>query len=218
MSTELNPTKSLYRLPVFVFVACLAVAAGYFVSRSDYTNRSDDAAGPSKAETLPEILAKAPSFNFTSATGAPFSSSQLAGEIWLMNFFFASCPGPCPLINTELKKIRTTPWLRDKVRLVSLTVDPARDTPQRLNEYAKRYAANPGEWDFITGSEADTRALIEGGFKLIAPDDVSLHTTRIVLVDRNGDIRGFYQGTDQDSLKQMFRDVSALVRNDPSQR
>lgn len=167
------------------------------------------------SDPLPETLGQAPEFSFTTSTGAQLSSEQLRGKIWLMNFFFTSCPGPCPLINSELKKLMDTKWIASKVRVVSLTVDPERDDPARLAEYAKRYSASPGSWDFVTGEPEKIRSVIEGGFKLIAPDDVSLHTTRIALVDETGAIRGFYQGTDQESLKAMFRDVAALVKAAP---
>lgn len=159
----------------------------------------------------PENFGKAPSFILTATDGSSLSSESLAGKVWVMNFFFASCPGPCPLINAELKRLKAVPSLRDKIRILSVTVDPARDTPERLAEYGAHYGAKSGEWDFLTGSPENIRSLIEGGFKLISPDDVSMHTTRIVLVDRTGNIRGFFQGTDREAIKQMFRDTAAVV-------
>lgn len=179
----------------------LCAAGGLFVMR-------ENANAPA-----PEVIGPAPAFALTTASGSILPSESLTGSVWVMNFFFTSCPGPCPLINTELKKLTTIPWLRDKVRILSVTVDPARDTPEKLAEYGKRFGALGGRWDFLTGSEAEIRALIERDLKLIAPDDVSMHTTRIVLVDRGGNIRGFYQGAEQEGLRQLFRDVSTIVRN-----
>ncbi len=163
------------------------------------------------ANPSPDTFGKAPTFSLTATDGSTLSSESLAGKVWLMNFFFASCPGPCPLINSDLRRLKANPAVKDHLRILSVTVDPNRDTPERLAEYGARYGAKPGDWDFLTGTPESIRTLIEGGFKLISPEDVSMHTTRIVLVDRTGEIRGFFQGTDSDAIKQMFQDVATVV-------
>ena len=192
------PELTITRALMLCFVA-IAVGITIAVSQHSYA-------------ALPEVIGKAPPFTLTTVNNTPLSSDELKGKVWLMNFFFASCPGPCPLINAELKKLREISALQNDLRILSVTVDPARDTPERLATYAAHYEAKPGSWDFLTGDEAKIRSLIEEGFKLISADDVSMHTTRIVLVDRNGDIRGFYQGTEPDGIKQMFQDAEVVVR------
>jgi protein SCO1 len=106
-----------------------------------------------------------PDFTLTDSTGARFdSATQLHGLVWIADFIFTNCTGPCPRMSSQMHQVQTALSGVDGVRLVSYTVDPDRDTPQVLADYAKRFQAEPGRWFFLTGSPASLNALSRGAF------------------------------------------------------
>jgi protein SCO1/2 len=98
------------------------------------------------------------------------------------------------------------------VKLVSFTVDPEHDTPAVLASYASRYQAEPGRWFFLTGDAAKLNALARDAFKLNSVDGTMTHSTRLVLVDRRGQIRGYYSTEENDPVPRLVADVKRLVR------
>src|SRR5213592_624540 len=110
-----------------------------------------------------------PSFQFTNQNGQPFGSAQLAGKIWIADFIYTTCPGPCPMISSRMSELQK-PLEKTDVHLVSFTVDPVKDTPQVLRCYAEKLQADPGRWDFLTGAKSAIYGLTRNGFKLAAVD------------------------------------------------
>jgi len=106
------------------------------------------------------------------------------------------------------------------LRLVTITVDPKRDTPERLKEYAAKYGADPQRWLFLTGDREAIYRLSTDGFKLAAiveQDEVQstdhpiLHSTRFVLVDREGQVRAYYDGTSEKDMERLAADARRLA-------
>ena len=95
---------------------------------------------------------KVPDFHMTDSTGRPFSSSQLAGKVWVVDFIYANCPAACPMMSSKMHVVAQKLKDDSDVRIVSISVDPERDTPPVLNEFAKRYGAPTDQWTFLTGS------------------------------------------------------------------
>jgi cytochrome oxidase Cu insertion factor (SCO1/SenC/PrrC family) len=95
-----------------------------------------------------------PPFQLTNQDGKPFGSSNLAGKIWIADFIYSTCPGPCPMISTRMSEMQK-PLEKTDVHFVSFTVDPDKDTPERLREYATQLHAAPGRWDFLTGPKSE---------------------------------------------------------------
>ena len=151
--------------------------------------------------TLPSF-GVVPYFNLTDQTGHPFDSHVLDGKPWIANFIFTSCPGPCPRMSSQLRDLRTlTP------QKVSFTVDPARDTPDVLASYAKRYNADPQTWHFLTGPQSELHHLSRQVFKLGDVDRQLEHSTRFVLIDGQRRIRGYYDSSDPEKLSQLAQDA-----------
>src|SRR5213592_2048856 len=94
-----------------------------------------------------------PSFQFTNQNGQPFGSAQLAGKIWIADFIYTTCPGPCPMISSRMSELQK-PLGKTDVHLVSFSVDPEKDTPDVLHRYAEKLQAAPGRWDFLTGPKS----------------------------------------------------------------
>jgi cytochrome oxidase Cu insertion factor (SCO1/SenC/PrrC family) len=189
----------------------VVVAAGLFLLRQVEVNAL-------ARRSLPDY-GTVPSFQLTNQDGKYFSSSRLAGKIWIADFIFTSCRGPCPIISSRMSELQKP--LRDSdVHLVSFTVDPETDTPEVLHGYAERLHAQSGRWDFLTGSKTTLYDISRNGFKLGVAESgdeegVPVHSTRFVLVDRKGSIRGYYDALAPDGVTKVLADASHLLREQP---
>src|SRR5437899_5616693 len=157
-----------------------------------------------------------PEFQLTNQNGQPFGSTQLRGKIWIADFIYTTCPGPCPMISSRMSELQK-PLEKTDVHLVSFTVDPAKDTPEVLRGYAEKLHAQQGRWDFLTGAQSTIYNLSQKGFKLAVSDGSEetgnpVHSTRMVLVDRHGEIRGYYDATEADAVTKVLADTSHLLR------
>ncbi|MCS7309524.1 MAG: SCO family protein [Armatimonadetes bacterium] len=175
------------------------------------------------AQSLP-VYGTLPPFQLTAHTGEPISLDDLRGKVWVANFFFTTCRSICPIMQENVAtEVYAALKDRPQVRLVSFTVDPEHDTPQVLAEYARTKGASPDTWTFVTGSKADIYRLARKGFKLAAEDTPEyiqgtkhdfIHSEKLVLVDREGRIRGYYSGLDLEQVRQLVRDVERLLRQE----
>lgn len=161
------------------------------------------------AKPLP-VLGQISRFQLTSQDGQNFDSSTLSGKVWVADFIYTTCPGPCPMMSSRMRQIQTATENLPDVRLVSFTVDPAHDTPPVLAAYSQHFLAQPGRWYFLTGEQARLNDLGLNQFHLNAVDEKLDHSTRFALVDRQGRIRGYYRFTDDDFPKRLIADVQAL--------
>jgi cytochrome oxidase Cu insertion factor (SCO1/SenC/PrrC family) len=160
-----------------------------------------------------------PAFQLTNQNGQPFGSGQLAGKIWIADFVYTTCPGPCPMISGRMSELQK-PLEKSDVHLVSFSVDPEKDTPAVLRTYAAKLQAEPGRWDFLTGAKSAIYKLSHDGFKLAVSDrsdaeGLPVHSTRMVLVDRHGQIRGYYDATEPDAITNLIADTNHLLREQP---
>ncbi|PWT99946.1 MAG: hypothetical protein C5B51_26060 [Terriglobia bacterium] len=156
------------------------------------------------------VLGEVPPFALTAQTGETVTRDALAGHVWVADFIFTTCPGPCPRMSSQMRQVQdaTGPG----VRLVSFTVDPAHDTPPVLAAYAKHFLAQPNRWYFLTGAQASLDDLGRNGFKLNSVDGSLDHSTRFVLVDRAARIRGYYASSEDDFLDKLLRDLRRVER------
>lgn len=159
--------------------------------------------------TLPKLGA-APSFSLVDSSAKEWSSEQLKGKTWLLNFFFTSCPEVCPKVTANVASLSRSYVLDEAVAFVSVSVDPTHDTPEELAKYAKKFEANTAKWHFLTGTQEQVDALQEA-LKVKVGVDPAVHSTRFFLIDPSGEIRGTYLGLDPDSLKQLAEDLGSFV-------
>lgn len=170
------------------------------------------------------IIATLPDFTLLSSSGGAVSRADLEGEVWVADFIFTSCAGVCPILSARMAEIQKSLGERKiDARLVSFSVDPARDSVPVLRDYAARYAADPEVWWFLTGERDELYELIGKGFLLsvaerspeeAGPDDghdLITHSDRFVLVDRQGRIRGYYHGTEPESVEVLLGDLERLA-------
>jgi cytochrome oxidase Cu insertion factor (SCO1/SenC/PrrC family) len=170
----------------------------------------------SRMTPLP-MLGQVPEFSMIEANGKPVHLSDLRGRVWMADFIFTHCAGQCPRMTHGMAQLQMELPKREDWRLVSVSVDPERDTPEVLTKYADMYGADRSHWLFLTGNKTAIRQMIRNSFRMSVEDNADsqdepiLHSSKIVLVDRDGLIRGYYDGTERDSLKQLVEDVSRLL-------
>jgi protein SCO1/2 len=160
-----------------------------------------------------------PGFQLINQNGQPFGSEQLSGKIWIADFIYTTCPGPCPMISSRMSELQK-PLQKTDVHLVSFSVDPEKDTPEILRTYAEKLQAESGRWDFLTGAKSAIYKLSHDGFKLAVSDGsdaqgIPVHSTRMVLVDRHGQIRGYYDATEPEAITKLLADTNHLLRQQP---
>lgn len=158
---------------------------------------------------LPEY-GSVPSFTLTSQSGESFRGQELLGKVWVADFFFTTCNGPCPRMATQMYKVQQATRDLEDVRLVSFTIDPATDTPEALAAYARRYKADAERWHFLTGPAEELRKLSYDTFHLSEVGGSLEHSTRFALVDRKGRIRGYYDTADTSSIPQLIEDITKV--------
>ena len=156
------------------------------------------------------MLGTVPAFTLTAQTGQQFSGETLRGHVWIADFIFTNCPGPCLRMSTFLGRVQKATAQFPDIRLVSFTIDPARDTPSALAAFASKYQADPSRWTFLTGPQPTLQMLSRDTFKLGDVDGTMNHSTRFVLIDRKGRIRGYYFTTDTDPVSKVAADARRL--------
>ena len=163
---------------------------------------------------LPELY-PVPGAMLVDERGTPVSTDSFQGSVTVYNFIFTRCTGTCPIMTNNMRDL--TPLVADDapVRFVSISVDPARDTPAVLAQYAARHRNDP-RWTFLTGDREAIIDLSVKGFKLAAGDpmpggEALLHSSKFVVADKRGIIRGYYDATDGAAIDEVARVVETLA-------
>lgn len=166
------------------------------------------------AKPMPKY-GEAPEFNLTDHRNQTFDAKQLEGKVWVADFFFSTCPGPCPTMAGNMKRLQEAFGEREDLHLVNITVYPEYDDPEVLADYAKKNRAGE-RWHFLTGDEETLLDLSVNGFMIGDPEHLLNHSTKFVLVDREGHIRGFYEGTDATAIEVLIQDINRLLNDSVS--
>ncbi len=156
------------------------------------------------------VLGTVPEFTFTERSGVPFGSREMLGKINIVNFFFTSCRGPCPVMNRKVAELYTKYASTDAVRFVSISVDPARDSLKVLQAYANEYGVTDDRWLFLRGEMEEVHRVSEEGF-MLAGDLPSVHSTKLILVDDQNRIRGYYDSFSDAQLELLTVHVRELL-------
>jgi protein SCO1 len=216
MTTLPNPPPnrtSPYRWLIVVLALFLLVLVLY---------RSIESGTMATSSTELRKMSIVPPFALTERSGRTVTNHDLAGKIWIADFIYTTCPGPCPLITAGMAKIQDAVAHDPQVMLVSFTVDPVNDTASVLAKYADHYGADPNRWWFLTGPEKPLYDLIQNGFLQIVQSNNNqpaqdgqaklTHSTYLALVDGDGNVRGFYDGVGTDERGTLLRDIKTLEK------
>lgn len=164
------------------------------------------------AKNLP-VYGSVPDFQLVDSAGRPFDAKALTGKVWVTDFIYTHCPGPCPRMTSQMHTLEKKLSGEGDVRFVSFSVDPARDTPPVLNEFAQKFGGPTAHWSFLTGSPDTLHHLARNVFMVGDLVGVMDHSTKFILVDRKRQIRGFYSTFERDGLSNLMHDVKALERS-----
>lgn len=166
-----------------------------------------------------DTLFPVPAFELTDQDGQPFGTAQLRGRVWVASFLFTSCTQSCPTLSAQLANLRQRVRRHgERVHVVSITVDPETDTPERLRAYRERFG-DPAQWTLLTGAPNDVRTTTERAFFQPAPTrtDIEaapgydiLHGTGVLLVDRDGRCRGLFP-TDGPGIDRLVSAIDSLL-------
>jgi cytochrome oxidase Cu insertion factor (SCO1/SenC/PrrC family) len=233
------------------FSAVLIVVIGVGVLRLRHTSTSQYA--------LEELrpLGTVPDFTLLERSGRGVTKNDLLGKVWIVAFIFTQCADECPLMSTRLARLQEAFSAEQDLLLVSITIDPERDTPAVLSQYANSFGAHPQRWLFLTGDKAAILRLAREGFHLGVVDpreaqqpleipspspfrqalgrvlgllgppvswahhgvhsqdkaqQAILHSARFVLVDRQGQIRQYYDSRDEDAMHRLQHHTKRLLQ------
>ncbi len=194
---------------VILLAGGVVVAYNYSVFRSRLLARSHN---------IPPIKVL-PDFDLMERGGKPLRKADLLGHVWLANFIFTRCPGPCATLSRTMADYQKRLAARPGVRLVSFTVDPEFDTPGVLAAYADTYGADSGRWLFVTGNMEAMRGIVIRGFMLPVVENrpevaesggLFIHSERVVLMDKQSRIRGYYDTGSPEAVEKLFADIDFL--------
>ncbi|MBV8069145.1 MAG: SCO family protein [Acidobacteriaceae bacterium] len=191
--------KRKVQIALFLFSFCFSV-----ISCSDPGSK------------LPDYGA-VPAFRMTDSNGALFESDELAGKVWVVDFIYTNCHAACPMMTYKMHGLQTKIGRREDVRLVSISVDPEHDTPVAMTNFARRYGGPTPQWIFLTGAPATVHLLAYTTFHVGDVLGKIEHSTKFILVDKRGHIRGYYstlRGGDEaaggDDMSALLHDIELL--------
>jgi protein SCO1/2 len=198
------------RLPFAAWVIAFAVAGVLIFGASRLFKSSERR----DVDAMPPI-GEVPSFSFTTQEGKKLTKEDLLGKVWVADFVFTRCTGPCPLMTSRMAELAKGIAKAKDVRLVSISVDPEHDTPAVLSEYAGRMMADPSKWTFLTGPKPEIDAFARKGlFQVLAYDGkgVPTHSTRFLVIDPEGKIRKTRNLDEPELVQKLLIDVGDLLR------
>ncbi len=161
------------------------------------------------------IIHEIPEFSLVGDDGKPLTKKSLLGKIWIASFIFTGCSDTCPAMVSKIQTLQHT--LPESTMLVSVSVDPDKDSPEKLAEYAKFNHRKPGSWLLATGEWEDISELAMKGFYLGGGKRL-LHSPRFALVDPQGRLRGYYDSREQAQMSNLVRDVSLLLQESETKK
>ena len=186
-------------LYILIFIILMGIGASWVIEKANASHK------------IP-IIKKVPNFNFINQNGKSFSHNQLKNKINVLDFFFTNCPGPCPIMTYNMKSLYDDFSSSNDVQFISITVDPENDNIEVLKNYADIYGINDQRWHLLTSELSKIKALKRDGFMLFADDLPQGHAIKFILIDENGNIRKYFDGTDEASLSILKKDISHLVK------
>jgi protein SCO1/2 len=209
-----RPVARSRRLSWLVLALAVALPAVLLIHDTRHGTGHRAPSSPGEALGQHGVL---PDFSLVERSGRLLRRADLAGTPWLADFVYTHCEGSCSLLSARMARLHHR--VGDRVPLVSFSVDPARDTPQALRDYADRFGASTTGWLFVTGDVAELRNLIARGFHLAVVDPAGgppelggtiAHSEKIVLVDRDSHIRRYYDGGSDEWIEAAIADLKRL--------
>jgi protein SCO1/2 len=178
---------------------------------------------PGFGEVKLPVLSYVKPFSFTDQEGKLITDKEVAGKVYIAEYFFTTCKGICPKMNSNLRKVYREYEKEPDFRILSHTVDPETDSVTRMKKYADSLGADPGKWWFLTGQKDSLYRMARGSYLLDDPknNEVNIkeqfiHTQFLALVDKSGRVRKIYDGLKKDELDELEKDIKSLLKEAPA--
>jgi protein SCO1/2 len=177
-------------------------------------------------DTTLVVIGPAPKFEFIDQNNATITNQDYAGKVYVLEFFFSTCPSICPIMNKNMRSIEDDFGKFDDFGIASITINPANDTPKVLLQHAKDLAVTSKNWHFLTGDLSQVLKLSNEGFKIYGAQNEKVaggfeHSGLFALIDKNGNIRCrkdefnnpilYYDGLDSKGIKAIKEDIKLLL-------
>lgn len=217
-------------IPALLFLWIRFAGENHYTLRRYYPLRNETGQGYRIVRKGPErpwwepqtdtLFHTIPDFHLLTQDSLPANASLTKGKIYVAAFFFTRCPTVCPRLSAQLARVQDIFEQQPDVLLVSHTIDPHHDTPAVLRAYAQRMNARPGRWVFLTGDKQQLYDLAMKGYKLAVQDDTPenqpvspalSHDSKLVLVDKEGIIRGYYDSQDKEEVDRLILEIRVLL-------
>lgn len=206
MSASNAKKKVMLMVYITIALGALAMYDRYFVDDKSRYKGLMMMSGSS--DELPDHGQITGEYVFTDQDDEDFATSQMAGHVWLVSFFFTSCDGPCPLLNAQVAGILSK---NNEVHALSITTDPETDTVEVLKNYAQSFKARGGQWSFVRTDEESMIKFGQTVLKLPVGEEPDAHSPRIVLIDKTGHIRGWYDSQEPNVVATISKDLQSLL-------
>ncbi|MGZ8517824.1 MAG: SCO family protein [Chitinophagaceae bacterium] len=153
-------------------------------------------------------------FELLNQDGVKKGIKSWEGKIVVADFFFTHCPVVCPKMTANLKRVQQA-FNRDEILVNSFSVDPQRDSAGQLRTYAEKFKISLANWQLLTGDKKDIYKLARNSFMIVATDgdggpDDFIHSEKLVLIDKQRRVRGYYDGTSKKETDQLIYDIKKL--------
>jgi protein SCO1/2 len=164
-------------------------------------------------DTIPH---KIDSFAFVNQDSMVVTNDTFKDKIYVADFFFTSCPTICPIMKQQMLRIYDQYKDEERLAILSHSIDPEYDTVGLLNDYANRLGVSSDTWHFVTGDKDEIYDLAETSYMVVANEDENapggfIHSGAFLLVDQQGQIRGVYDGTLEEQVDLLIKDISRLL-------
>lgn len=176
---------------------------------------TDDDVRRLKQELTQSAVTVVPPFEYADASGRKVSSESLRDKVWLADFIFTSCGDTCPLISEKLRAVQEEFGGNPDFRIISFSVDPEHDVPERLRAFGQQHGANAGVWSFLRPPADSLRNLMVQGFRLGTLENPLFHTAKIVIVNKGNVVESYFDGDAQDAVAKIEAELRTLLKPSP---
>ena len=218
---------------LFFLVFCFCIGLGYYFNKEAIKKKKENQTlhyiNPAALDTslVPLSLRnlglghKIQDFEFTNQYGETIGLENVKGKVFIAEFFFTTCGSICPIMNKKMQEVQKNFLYEKKIQILSFTVNPEVDTPEILLEYSKKHNAKKGLWHFLTGEKKQLYKTARRSFFLLKAAEVKnqgdlgsdfIHTNNFVLIDKNLNIRGYYDGTNDNEVSKLIKDAEVLLK------
>jgi protein SCO1/2 len=209
--------NKIHRIIIFSSIGIIGIAI-YILSQiyNEHSSFNNESAlpyfGPKNIDAQNYTISD---FSFINQDSQLIHLQNYSGKIWIVDYFFTTCEGICPIMKTNMHKILDSFKNDDEVMFLSHTVQPEYDSVSILKKFSSQYGDIKNKWNFVTGDKSDLYKRARDVYFIAEPTDALIeedfvHSQLFVLIDKNAHIRGFYDGTNTDSVSKLIRDIKLL--------